>query len=162
VFHNLHAVDVHMDESLPHPLPLLLLAKLSEVTWISEYLLRCKPQCAVLLWLRLKTHPRWLSHHCESHISGVSQPWYDVDVHKDESSPHYHCPCGPTSYLKLLGIWIFPGGKPQCVDLIEAKTHPSWLSHNCETHIKYVYSPFICCGCAYGESCYCYHIGSLT
>ena len=76
------------------------------------------------------------SHINGKHIYGVSQPSYALDMHMDESSPHYCCPhplVNSFSYLIILELY-----KKQS-HIIEPKlrlfTHQRWLPHQWQTHI---------------------------
>ena len=95
-------------------------------------------------WLRLKTHPRWLSYHCETHIRcfttfkccGWSQEWV---------LPHYHCSRWP-SYWSYMKIWVFPKEQTtvcccgEAIYSFKMALTPLWITY------KMWFTSFICCG----------------
>ena len=109
-----------------------------------------KPQCCSSWGY---THPRWLSHHNETHTRWFTTFKYCGCASHGWVLPHYHCSCWP-SYWGYLKTGVFPkeqstvcccgwGYRP-------IKNGPP-ISHHSKTHVRLrCFITFKCCGCAHG------------
>jgi hypothetical protein len=118
-------------------LPLLLLAMLLEAIIL---VIARGANRSIVRWLRLWIHPRILPHQSQTHVKFISScsSAVAVDAHVDMSLQHCCCSCWQW-FWKIRLFWLLVitwGANRTIVWWLRLWTHPRWLPHQCQTHVK--------------------------
>ena len=74
-----------------------ILTKLPLLTWLCFWkiarilVITQGANRTIVWWLRIWTHPRWLTHQCQTHAKYILPSTYAVDVHMDVPLQRYPC-----------------------------------------------------------------------